>query len=304
MTIAAAEDRLHLPGAPDPAFHDTLTFAFGDPAAKLYGVARISCMGDASNGFAIVYADGRPVATSAGRGSGAGDPPAWDGVQAAGVRVSVLAALETWTVTFAGESGGFDLRFEACSAPAVLDPESAVVRTGGMEGYEQLCRVTGTVSHGGRAHGVRCLGQRGQLWGSPDWGRIELVRSVSAWLGDDRALTLMAVRPAKSKGHLDEAVSGFLFEGGEPVEIDDPRLSTTYDGEHHQRRAGLELWMDEEAPFALRMAGEVVCHTTLDLSDKRLDSAFFRWRMDGREGVGRYDVVRRTDGGGGRRRSR
>jgi hypothetical protein len=304
VTIAAAEDRLHLPEAPDPAFHDALTFAFGDPAAKLYGVARISCSGDSCNGFAIVYADGRPVVTSAGRGSATGDPPAWDGMQAAGVRVSVLTALEAWTVTFAGEDGGFDLRFDACSAPAVLDAEHAVVRTGGMQGYEQLCRVSGTVTHGGRTHGVRCLGQRGQLWGSPDWGRIELVRSVSAWLGDDRALTLMAVRPAKSKGHLDEAVGGFLFEGGAPVAIDDPRLSTTYDGAQHQRRAGLELWMAEDAPFALRMAGEVLCETTLDLGDKRLHSAFFRWRMDGREGVGRYDVVRRADGGGGRRRPR
>ena len=223
-------------------------------------------------------------------------------MQAAGVRVSVLAPLEAWNVAYSGENGAFDLRFEACSAPAVLDAEGSVVRTGGMEGYEQLCRVTGTVSHGGRTHQVRCLGQRGQLWGAPDWGRIELVRSVSAWLGDDRALTLMTVRPAKAKGHLDEAVSGFLFEGGEPVAIDDPRLSTTYDGEGRHRRAGLELWMDEEAQFAHRAGGEALAGTALALGDKRLDSAFFRWRMEGREGVGRYDVLRRVNGGGGRRR--
>ncbi len=98
-----------------------------------------------------------------------------------------------------------------------------------MEGYEQLCRVTGSVSHGGRTYQVRCLGQRGQLWGTPDWCKIELARTVSAWLGDDRALTLTAVRPAKAKGHLDEAVSGFMFEGGEagrdrrPAAVDDLR---------------------------------------------------------------------------------
>jgi hypothetical protein len=39
-----------------------------------------------------------------------------------------------------------------------------------------------------------------------------------------------------------------------------------------------------------------VCGTTLDLGDVRLDSAFFAWRMEGREGVGRYDVMRRADG--------
>ena len=304
MSIAAEDDRLHQPAAPDPAFRDAVTFAFGDPAAKLYGLARMSHGGDAPNGVAVVYAGSEPVAASAGAGTATADPPAWDGVTAAGVRTSLLAPLEAWTVSYDGDGGAFDLRFEACSAPAVLDAAAPVARAGGMEGYEQLCRVTGTVSHGGRTHQVRCLGQRGQLWGRPDWGRIELARTVSAWLGDDRALTLTAVRPAKAKGHLDEAVSGFLFEGGEPVAIDDPRLSTTYDGEQRQRRAGLELWMDEEAHFAHRMAGEVLCGTTLDLGEQRLDSAFFRWRMDGREGVGRYDVLRRVNGGGARKRSR
>ena len=73
----------------------------------------------------------------------------------------------------------------------------------------------------------------------------------------------------------------------------DPRLSTTYDAGGRQRHAGLELWVDEDG-FPRRAAGEVVCGTTLDLGRLRLDCAFFRWRMDGREGVGRYDVLRRT----------
>jgi hypothetical protein len=110
------------------------------------------------------------------------------------------------------------------------------------------------------------------------------------------------VRPAKSKGHLDEVLSAFMFEGGEPVAIEEPRLSTTYDGEQRQRRAGLELWMDEEADHARRVGGEVLCGTTLDLGDQRLDSAFFHWRMEGRTGVGRYDVLRRADGDGRKRR--
>jgi hypothetical protein len=303
VSVTVADDRLHAPAPDDPAFRDAVTFAFGDPAAKLYGLARISHGAGGPNGLAVLYADRQPVAAGAGGGVAHGEPPAWEDVTAAGVRVSVQRPLEAWTVTYEGPDGAFHLRFEACSAPAVLDPESPVAVAGGMEGYDQLCRVAGTVRHGGRTHQVRCLGQRGQLWGRPDWGRIELARSVSAWLGDDRALTLTAVRPAKSKGHLDEAVAGFVFEAGEPVEVSDPRLSTTYDAEHHQRRAGLELWMDEEGDVARRAAGEVLCGTTLELGDQRLDSAFFAWRMEGREGVGRYDVLRRVNGTG-RRRSR
>ena len=50
----------------------------------------------------------------------------------------------------------------------------AVARAGGMEGYEQLCGVSGTVRTGGRSAHVRCLGQRGHAWGEPDWERIEI----------------------------------------------------------------------------------------------------------------------------------
>ncbi len=41
-----------------------------------------------------------------------------------------------------------------------------------------------------------------------------------------------------------------------------------------------------------RGAGEVICGSSLDLGDLRLDCAFFRWHLEGREGVGRYDLIR------------
>ena len=40
---------------------------------------------------------------------------------------------------------------------------------------------------------------------------------------------------------------------------------------------------------------KVVAGTTLDLGRLRLECAFFRWRMHGRSGLGRYDVLRRAD---------
>ncbi|MGI8731621.1 MAG: DUF7064 domain-containing protein [Solirubrobacteraceae bacterium] len=294
MSIAPDDDRLHRPNAPDPDFRDALTFSFGDPAAEIYGMARISSGDAGSDGVAVLYAGDQPVAAGAGRGDAAGDPPTWDSVRAAGVRVSVVEPLQAWTVAYEGKDGAFDLRFEACSAPAVFDAQSPVARAGGMQGYEQLCRVSGTASHGDRTHQLRCLGQRGQLWGTPDRGRIALSRSVSAWLGEDRALTVTAVRPAKAKSHFDEELTGFVFEDGQPIAIDDPRLTTAYDGDEHHRRAGLELWMDEESDHARRIAGEALCGTSLEVDELRLDSAFFAWRMEGREGIGRYDVLRRV----------
>jgi len=285
----------------DAAFRDAVTFSFGDPVAKLFGLARVGLGGGGASGFAVVYA-GDELAGASTEAQVALDVPAgWDAVSAAGVRTTVVAPLESWTVAYDGDAAGFELRFEAISAPAALDPEGVVAQAGGMAGYEQLCNVTGSVRHGGRSHPVRCLGQRGHQWGTPDWSRIELARTLTAWMGADRAVTLTAVRPAKAKHHDEEAVSGFLIDRGEPLAIFDARVSTTYDGELRQRSAGLELWMSEEGGYARRAAGQVLCGTTVDLGDLRLDSAFFQWRMEGRAGTGRYDVLRRVspNGGGG-----
>lgn len=308
MSIEPADDRLHLPATPDAPFRDVVTFSFGDPAAKLYGLARVSHGSEGSHGAAVLYAGRQSVVAGSGGGHATDDPTTWESVIAGDVRVQVHEPLASWSVRYAGEDGGFDLRFEACSAPAGLDLEGPVARAGAIEGYDQLCRVSGTASHGGRMHQVRCLGQRGQAWGDPTARRIELERTVCAWLGDDRALTLTALRPAKSKGHFDEALSGFMFEDGKPVKIADPRLSTTYDGELRVRRAGLELWMDDEGEHGHRVAGEALCGTSLDLGEQRLESAFFAWRMEGRSGVGRYDVLRQggslSRGSAGARRKR
>lgn len=304
MSVTAADEQPRT--SDDPAFRDAVTFSFGDAAAELYGLARVGIGGGAASGFAVVYAGSDLAGASTEAQVALDAPDTWDAVRAAGVRCTVATPLESWALEYAGNDVTFELSFEALSAPAALDPEGAIAQVGGMEGYEQLCAVTGSVRHGGRSHSVRCLGQRGHGWGTPDWSRIELARTLSAWMGADRAVTLTAVRPAKAKHHDAEAVGGFLIDRGEPVAIFDPRLSTTYDSELRQRRAGLELWMSEEGGHARRAAGTALCGTTVDLGELRLDSSFFAWRMEGRVGVGRYDVLRRVsaNGGGGLLRRR
>jgi hypothetical protein len=177
-----------------------------------------------------------------------------------------------------------------------------------MTGYEQLVRVWGRATVGERRLEVRALGQRGHSWGAPDWERIGLARSVSAWLGEDVAVSAVAIRPAKAKAHADELVAATLLEAGDgdddgdgrgPVAraVEDARLTTTYDGQGRQRHAGLELWVAKDDQLPWQIAGEAICGTSLDLGRQRLDCAFFRWRGRGRAGVGRYDVMRRADAG-------
>jgi hypothetical protein len=281
-----------------PAFADAVTFAFGDLGAQLYGLARIGLSpgedGEARRGsaLAVLFAGRDPVAAVARGGLDVDDGAGWESITVGGLGMTVGEPLRDWTVTMDGERHGFELRFEALSPPAEIAGDDAVAQAGGMAGYEQLCRVTGTVRAGGRAVEVRCFGQRGHGWGEPDWERIEAARTISAWPAGGFAITLTSVRPAGAP-HAEEATWAALLDGEGSSRIGDPRVSTTYDADGRQRRAGLELWVHDDEP-AIRGSGEVLCGSTLDLGQLRLDCAFFRWRIDGETGVGRYDVLRRA----------
>jgi hypothetical protein len=281
-----------------PAFADAVTFAFGDADAQLYGLARIGLSpGDDGEGrrgsaLAVLFAGREPVAAIARGGLDASEDAGWDSIAAGGLRMTVGEPLREWTVTMEGDHHGFDLRFQALSPPAGIAGDDAVALAGGMAGYEQLCGVTGTVRAGGRAIEIRCLGQRGHGWGEPDWERIEATRTVAAWPDAGHGIALTSVRPA-GVAHADDATWAAVLDEEGVLRIEDPRLSTTYDADGRQRRAGLELWVHDDEP-AIRGSGEVLCGSTLDLGALRLDCAFFRWRIDGESGVGRYDVLRRA----------
>ena len=172
MTIGP-EHELPLPGGSGDS--DAVTVAFADAGTGLYGLARTGVTGDERTGMGIVFANTEPVA-----------------VRNEGVTIDVVRPLEKWK---AGFDDVFDLKLEALSTPA----EAAL---GGMESYEQLVRVRGTVA--GRE--VDCLGQRGHSWGKADWKKLALARTVSAWFDDGTAALLTAVRTTSDKHHADEEV--------------------------------------------------------------------------------------------------
>ena len=163
----------------------------------------------------------------------------------------------------AGDGQGLELEFSALGDVAELGPDAAAARLGGMAGYDQPCRVRGTVRVDGRSHAVDGLGQRGHSWGEADWGRIALARTVTAWT-DARCATLTAIRPAGAHDHAAEETWAALWEPEAVLEVEHCRLSTTYDADGHTRRAGLELWAPD-AEWPRRAAGEVLCGSSLEL---------------------------------------
>jgi hypothetical protein len=277
-------------------FADAVTVSWADDARGWYGMARLGMAGDGlASALAVVFHEREPVTALALGGLDLPEGAGWESLELAGLRMTVDAPLERWTLSWEGTDQRLELSLEAVSAPAELASGDPVAGLGGMEGYEQLVRVRGCVRIGDETAEIDGLGQRGHSWGVANWSRLELTRTVSAWLGEEQGgIVLSSLRPAGAQGHDEEAVWAAVVERGEAVPVVDPRLSTTYDGDGHQRRAGLELWMTEEEGYPHRAAGEVICGSSFDLGALRLDMAFMRWHADGATGVGRYDILRKA----------
>jgi hypothetical protein len=271
-----------------PGDTDAVTYSWADPESGLYGLARVAA-GAASDGaaqssaLAVAFEGREPLGAIAEAGEEA--------------PVELVAEtevpLERWTLRAEGELR-FALTFEALTPPAEYGGRQAVVKAGGMEGYEQVCRVRGTMQAGGRERAVRGLGQRGHSWGNPDWDKIALTRAVGAWFEDGTGAVVSTVRPAKAEHHADEGIWAAVMDPERALAVDDPRLSTTTDEAGRQIRAGLELWVDKDDDYPMRGTGEVLAGSTLELGALRLDVAFFTWHIEGRTAIGRYDVLRRA----------
>jgi hypothetical protein len=264
-------------------FTDASTFAFADREAGFFGLARAGVASGKGSALGVLFAGREPVGLVAEGGADVGADASWDELALPELTVRTLEPHERWQVVFEADPG-VELEFEALSPPAELG------ELGGMEGHERVCRVRGAAA--GRP--VDCLGQRGRSWGTADWSRIALTRSLGAWLEDGPSLVLSAVRPDGAASHADEERRAALLDADGAQPINEARVSTTYDAEGHQRRAGLELYVSEEDEYAHRGAGQVLCGSSVELGQLRLDCAFFAWQLDGREGVGRYDVLRRA----------
>jgi hypothetical protein len=174
--------------------------------------------------------------------------------------------------------GRFELALEPVSAEADLDGASV-----------RVCRVRGEVV-GTR---VDCLGTASRTDRPPAWDELDAVRSVTVLIDSEQALLAVARRPRGALGHGEEQVVAWLLEQGELVRVEDARLSTVYDGEGRQRSAGLELWMPEE-DFPRHGSGVAIAGSSLDLEGLRVHAAVFTWNMAGREGVGGYELMVRT----------
>jgi hypothetical protein len=174
-------------------------------------------------------------------------------------------------------------RFSLELAPVTPEVDLGVVTA-------RVCRVRGEVGEGT----VDCLGTLGVTHEAPSWDELDAVRSISALVDEGNALLAVARRPRDAPGHGDELVQATLISDGEVRPVEDARISTVYDGGGRQRSAGLELWLPGEE-YSRRGSGQVIAGSSLDLDGLQVHAAVFRWRLDGREGIGAYELMVRAE---------
>jgi hypothetical protein len=122
-------------------------------------------------------------------------------------------------------------------------------------------------------------------------------RSIGIVFSDGGLLALTASLPAGGGAHGDEEVTAvFCDPEGTPTRFEEALLSTEYDEDGVQRRATLEFWPNVEEMRPLRGAGTLIDSVSVRRRDVDSQIAFFRWSVEGREGLGTYEVARTADG--------
>ncbi|HEY2056546.1 MAG TPA: hypothetical protein VGH14_21645 [Solirubrobacterales bacterium] len=127
---------------------------------------------------------------------------------------------------------------------------------------------------------------------SRDAGQV-IRRSIGIVFDDGGLLSLSGTAPARSGGHGDEPLLAVLCDpDAAPIAFEEALLSTEYDEDGVQRRATLELWLDPEEGRPIRGGGTLISAVEAVVDGLETRIAFFRWSVEGREGLGHYEIAR------------
>lgn len=118
-------------------------------------------------------------------------------------------------------------------------------------------------------------------------------RSIGIVFSDGGLLALTSTLPAGGHAHGEEQVVAVLCDSDSaPLEFEEALLSTEYGEDGVQRRATLELWQHADDGHPLRGAGTLINSVSVQRDGLDAEIAFFRWSVEGRDGLGHYEVAR------------
>jgi hypothetical protein len=120
-----------------------------------------------------------------------------------------------------------------------------------------------------------------------------LRRSIGIVFVDGGLLTLSSVAPGGAGGHGEETVVAVLCDpDAAPIAFGEALLSTEFGSDGVQRRVSLELWLDTDDGQPVRGAGTLISSIGVEEPGLATRIAFFRWSIEGREGLGHYEIAR------------
>jgi hypothetical protein len=223
---------------------------------------------------ALVAASGpAPVATAIAWNV---DGPEWG---LSGDRVALTVSPISEPEHQAGDDARDDGHDDTPPPVAAAKPERA------WSGRQELCRVIGTVVDAE----IDCVGVRTELMRVRP-GELGSVRGFTSWVSAEEAVTLLALRSESEAHHDRDLVAATVFDPDGWMTSDDPRLSTTYNGDGNPTRATLELWIAQgEREFPRRAAGEAAGPAvTVAGDDATLWVLPLRCHSRGHDGAGVY----------------
>jgi hypothetical protein len=160
-------------------------------------------------------------------------------------------------------------------------------------GGDELCAITGTVTVSGSEQAIDCLGTRSTDFDFERDG-LDSLRSVTGWFGPHRGLILRALRPRGGRGQEQDRIAATLFEPEGRIDVDEPRLSTTYASADRPARTSLELWIGAgEEQYPRRAAAEALGEGGAAHGDRlSLQVTPLRCHASGLDGAGVYLLAR------------
>lgn len=205
-----------------------------------------------------------------------------DVIAAAPIPEGGLDRLSDGPLTLETDRGSLEVQIASEGEPIVFDGDL----TGKREA--RLAGMSGTLVDQGKTVGLDCSGV---LHSREDAGRpTELTRDLTMILADGGLICVAtAASPGTTKHSEEEAVAAVSHPRGY-IEFAEVLLSTEYDGAGRQVRATLELWPASDEIAVLSGAGSVVSGCTATVGARQINTALFRWSLDGHLGLGRYEI--------------
>jgi hypothetical protein len=189
------------------------------------------------------------------------------------------------------DDGPLELETERGSLRVSVQSEGEpVVVEGDLIGKREarLCRIAGELLEGDRRIELDCPGVLHQREGG--LADPALSRDLTVVLSEGGLISVSSVRPEAGGGHgTEEAVAAISHPGGY-IEFQEALISTEYDGAGRQRRVTLELTPESDDVAVLHGAGAAVSGCTAKVGGAQINTALFRWSLDGHEGLGRYEI--------------